>query len=175
MTPKRYSIYANATLDRVLAERLPHGDPEGGARSRSATITYMADRYAETCRRSMPLLSLQSWLLIFDAMNGCYTWDHPWAATSGLLAPNVHDACDLDGTGDKWGVTDWRALVANLASLPFAAQIAVLDAAERFWAMDVQQGEDEPSAADPFAHWRAAVRNIVGKLADDNMHRSSIN
>jgi hypothetical protein len=43
MTHKRYSIYANATLDRVLAERLPHGDPEGVARSRSATITYMAD------------------------------------------------------------------------------------------------------------------------------------
>jgi len=164
MTQKRYSIYANATLDRVLAERLGE-DGDEGLRSRSATITYMADRYAEICRRSMPALTLNEWLLICDAMNGTASWDHPLGAATGL-AHNVYDACDLNGLGEKWQVEDWQNLAKRLADLPFASQIAVVDAAERFWATDAQPSDATPEDAHPFAHWRAAVAKIVGKKVE---------
>lgn len=161
---KRYSIYASAILDRALADRLgPDGDE--GLHSRTATLTYMADRYAETCRRSLPVLALNEWLLIFDAMNGTASWDYPLGAATGL-AHNVHDGCDLNGLGDKWEVADWRGLVARLADLPFASQIAVVDAAERFWVMDAQPADAAPDDEHPFAHWRATVAKIVGRMAD---------
>lgn len=164
MTPKRYSIYASAALDRALAERIGNEGDEG-LRSRSATLTYMADRYAEICRRSLPTLTLNEWLLICDAMNGTAFWDHPLGAATGL-AHNVYDACDLNGLGDKWQVEDWQELVKRLAELPFASQIAVVDAAERFWATDAQPSDATPEDAHPFAHWRATVQRLVGKLAE---------
>lgn len=162
---KRYSIYASAVLDRALAERIGE-DGEEGLRSRSATLTYMADRYAEICRRSLPLLTLNEWLLICDAMNGTASWDYPLGAATGL-AHNVHDGCDMNGLGDKWAVADWRGLVSRLADLPFASQIAVVDAAERFWATDAQPSNASHDDEHPFAHWRATIRRLVGKLPDD--------
>ena len=111
------------------------------------------------------MLKLNEWLLIFDAMNGTASWDYPLGAATGL-AHNVHDGCDLNGLGDKWAVDDWRGLVARLADLPFASQIAVVDAAERFWVMDAQPADAAPDDAHPFAHWRATVARLVGKLAD---------
>lgn len=160
---KRYSIYASAALDRALAERIGTEGDEG-LRSRSATITYICDRYAEICRRSLPALNLNEWLLIFDAMNGTASWDYPLGAATGL-AHNVHDGCDLNGLGDKWEVADWRGLVSRLAGLPFASQMAVVDAAERFWATDAQPSEAAPDDAHPFAPWRATVQRLVGRLA----------
>ena len=162
---KRYSIYASAALDRALAERIGC-EGEQGLRSRSATITYICDRYTEMCRRSLPALTLNEWLLIFDAMNGTAGWDYPLGAATGL-AHNVHDGCDLNGLGDKWEVPEWRGLVTRLADLPFAGQIAVVDAAERFWATDAQPSDAGPEDTHPFAHWRATVQHLVGKLADD--------
>lgn len=166
MSPKRYSIYSSETLESALAGRLPHGDTEAGMRSRSSTITAMVDRYAETCRRSMPRMPLASWLLIFDAMNGCWMMDHPAMVASGL-ALNVADACAMNGYHEKWKVDDWRDLVENLRTLPFAGQIAVVDACERFWCMDVQTSDAEPTETDPWAHWREAVRSLVGPMTDD--------
>lgn len=161
MAPLRYSIYSSDTLEKALADRMPHGNQDENLRSRSATITAMVDRYAETVKRSTPKLPLNSWLLIFDAMNGCWLMDHPAMAAHGL-AHNVHDACMLNDAASKWRVDNPDALVEMLATLPFAAQIAVIDACERFWVLDVQTGEDIPTEADPFAHWRAPVARLVG-------------
>ncbi|NCC29908.1 MAG: hypothetical protein EOM22_17630 [Gammaproteobacteria bacterium] len=166
MAPVRYSIYSSEALERVLSERMPHGDADGNLRSRSATITAMCDRYGEVCRRSMPTLPLASWLLIFDAMNGTWLMDHPAMAAHGL-AHNVSDSCALNDAHGKWRVGNPSGLVETLAALPFAAQIAVIDACERFWALDVQTSDAEPTEADPFAHWREPVRGLVGRLADD--------
>lgn len=166
MSATRYSIYSSEALEKALAERMPHGDAEGNLRSRSATITAMVDRYAEICKRSLPSMPLNYWLLVFDAMNGCWLLDHPAMVASGL-AHNVYDACRLNDAGSKWRVDETNQLVEQLAALPFAGQIAVIDACERFWAIDVQTSDAVPTEADPFAHWREAVRGLVGRLADD--------
>ena len=162
---KRYSIYASAVLDRALAERMG-GEGDDGLRSRSATITYICDRYAEICRRSLPMMTLSEWLLIFDAMNGTASWDYPMGAATGL-AHNVHDGCYLNRLDEKWALPHWRELVTRLADLPFASQIAVVDAAERFWVMDAQPSDAAPDDTHPFAHWRTTVARIVGKIAED--------
>ena len=166
MPPTRYSIYSSEALERALSERMPHGDPEAGLRSRSATITAMCDRYSEICKRSMPSLPLNSWLLIFDAMSGTWLMDHPATAAHGL-AHGVSDACKLNAAHDKWNVGDPFVLVKQLSEMTFAEQIAVIDTCERAWSLDVQTSTSEPSAADQFAHWRKAVRGLVGMLADD--------
>ncbi len=116
------------------------------------------------CRRSLPTLTLNEWLLIFDAMAGTASWDYPLGAATGL-AHNVVDGCDLNGLDEKWAVEDWRGLATQLAELPFASQIAVVDAAERFWANDAQPSEAAPEDDHPFAHWRATVMGLVGKVA----------
>jgi hypothetical protein len=162
MAPLRYSIYSSDALEKALAERMPHGETDGNLRSRSSTIIAMVDRYAETCRRSLPRLPLNHWLLIMDAMNGCWLMDHPAMVASGL-AHNVHDACTLNDAAGKWQAPDWSDLVETLRTLPFAAQLAVIDACERFWALDIQPGDDlHPNDAHPFAHWRAPIGAIVG-------------
>lgn len=163
MAPTRYSIYSSDALEKALSERMPRGDPDAGLRSRSSTITAMVERYAETCRRSMPKLPLNSWLLIFDAMNGCWLMDHPAMVANGL-PHNVHDHIHLNDAAAKWHVEDPDRLVAQLAGMTFAEQIAVVDACERFWAMDIQTSGDDPTETDPFAHWRWSIQVLVGAV-----------
>jgi len=126
----------------------------------------MCDRYGEIMRRSVPRMPLNHWLLTFDAMNGTWLMDHPAMAAHGL-AHNVHDAIRLNDAAGKWHVEDADALVRHLGEMPFAEQLAVVDACERFWALDLQTSDAEPTEADPFAHWREPVRTLVGTLADD--------
>lgn len=161
---KRYSIYASAALDRALAARV-HGDPdaETGFRSRSSMISAIADRYAEICRREMPVLALGEWLAVFGALNGCWMLDNAAMAAQGI-ALEVADADRLNGLGITWGI-DGQALAARLGGMSFAAKVAVLDAAERWWALDVQPGTADPNAS-AIEHWRAPVRALVGALAD---------
>lgn len=163
MAPVRYSIYSSDTLEKALADRMPHGNQDENLRSRSATITAMVDRYAETVKRSTPKLTLNSWLLIFDAMNGCWMMDHPAMVANGL-AHNVHDHIHLNDAAAKWHVDAPDQLVNQLRKMTFAEQIAVVDACERFWVLDIQTGEDTPTEADPFAHWRAPVAQLVGAV-----------
>lgn len=174
MAPKRYSIYPSPPLDKALAERMPHGDipddDSAGFRSRTATITAMVDRYAEICRRSLPRLALNEWLLIFDSLNGVWMQEHP-AMTAAALAHEVADNCQLNGADRRFEIPEtpgWSYLVGQLGELPFAAKIAIIDTAERFWALDIQvDHETEPTDTDPFAHWRAPIRALVGPMTDD--------
>jgi len=165
MPPKRYSIYASPALAAALDSRLPQGSAEdgGGFRTRSSLLSAIADRYSEIVRREVPRLTLAEWLLIFDALNGCWLLDNAALAANGV-ALEVADAARLNGAGEKWGV-DGEALAARIHGLSFAAKVAVVDAAERFWTLDVQPDSAQPSDADPFAHWRAPVRALVGASA----------
>lgn len=161
MKPKRYSIYPSPALDRVLSARL--SSDEG--RSRSALISAIADRYAEVVARSMPLLSLPEWGLIFEAINGYWSRDHAYLSAHGI-ALEVADASNLNGADVQWGI-DGNALVERIDGMPFASKIAILDASERFCATNTQPDGEIPDNADPFAHWRGPIRAIVGRLADD--------
>jgi len=163
MAKKRYSIYPSAALDRALDARM---DPRGeeGLRSRSSMISMMADRYHALVERHMPRLELAQWLLIFDALNGCWMLDNASGAANGLPL-EIADADRLSGAGEKWGV-DGQALASQLAQLGFAERIAIVDTAERFWAQDVQPDGDLSDAA-ALDQWRQPVRRLVGALADD--------
>jgi hypothetical protein len=173
MTQKRYSVYANATLDQVLADRLPHNDLEDwvahpggvGFRTRSSLVSAIAERYAEIVRRSVPEMALAEWCLIFDALNGCWTIDNAALVANGV-AMEVADAAALNGAGAKWCV-DGQALANRIAALPFPAKIAIVDTAERFWSLDVQPDDTPATDADPFCCWRAPIRRLVGGLTDD--------
>lgn len=170
-TNRKYSVYASETLDRVLSERLAppgdDGDETGSFRTRSGLISAIADRYRETCRQSMPRLPLNAWLLIFDSLNGCWMMDNAQLAANGL-AHGLHDDCALNEKHIGWGVKDWQTLVAEVAALPFAARVAIIDAAERFWSLNVQPVDlGDPRAHPPGECWRAPVRALVGALADD--------
>lgn len=160
----RISIYVAPALESALAERAGTDD---SMRSRSAVIAAMAERYSETCRRHAPRLALAEWLLIFDAMNGCWTLDNS-AVAARSIAMEVRDACELNDAHANHNLTldQGRQLVVKLGNMDFATSVAVLDAAERFWLLNVQP-DGAGTEDDPQAGWRAPVRALVGRLADD--------
>ena len=168
MAPKRYSIYSSPALEAALAARIDPtaGDDGGGFRSRSSLVSAMAERYAEVCRREAPTLALAEWLMIFDALNGCWMLDNA-AMVAQSVAMEVADAASLNGTDRKWGVADGQALARHIDGLSFAAKVAIVDAAERFWALDVQPDGTAQTEADPHGPWRAPLRALVGRLDDD--------
>lgn len=152
-SPKRFSIYASPALDRVLGDRLPPDASEGDFRSRSSMLSAIADRYAEIIRRAMPDLSEGEWRLIFDVLNGCWTLDKPYIQAQGL-AHQIEDGTTMDGLGEKWAV-DGLALARRVADLPLASQLAIVDTAERFWSLGVNDGEE----------WPALVARLTGRSA----------
>jgi hypothetical protein len=129
MAQKRISIYSSPTLERVINAR-SRGQDEGG-RSRSNIVTAVLDRYDQMILRAMPVLTEPEWHLIFDAMNGTITWDSAQMLSGSALA-NVQDGIALDELDKKWLVYG-TALVAKLGRLEYPAQVALVDACERFW------------------------------------------
>lgn len=129
MAQKRISIYSSPTLERVINAR-SRGQDEGG-RSLSNIVTAVLDRYDQMILRAMPVLTEPEWHLIFDAMNGTITWDSAQMLSGSVLA-NVQDGIALDGLDKKW-LVDGTALVAKLGRLEYPAQVALVDACERFW------------------------------------------
>ncbi|KNZ70319.1 hypothetical protein Tfer_0879 [Thermincola ferriacetica] len=74
-------------------------------------------------------LTVDEACLIVDALNeSLYSAD-----TACLLWAGIGDACRLDGLDKKWNVDD-VALVEKLQNLNELQSMAVIDAAERFWA-----------------------------------------
>ena len=67
--------------------------------------------------------------LIVDVLNGS-AMD---ARSAGMLWASIEDACNLDGVDSKWEV-DGKALVKKLEGLSPLQCLAIVDAAERFWA-----------------------------------------
>lgn len=144
----RKSIYIGDGLKRALA-----GRPED--ETMTTTINAIGDRYAEIVHRSMPRFTTAEWCCIFDALNGTLMLDR---AEMLAITPvtKVGDHVKLNAADEKWGI-DGSALVERLGQCTYCEAIAVVDAAERFWALDKQPDGPEP---DP---WRAAVAAIVGK------------
>lgn len=167
MSPQRYSIYSNQALETALDARIDYASPEGdGFRSRSSLIAAMVERYHETCRRHIPNLTLNEWLLVFDALHGVWTVNSP-AITTIALAQKVEDAIILNDAHTTWGIsaTDAGALVHRLGTFSFAGKIAVIDAAERFWSLNIQPDTTPTTPEDPLANWRAPIYTLVGRLA----------
>ncbi len=104
---------------------------ESRGKNASASLERIIDRYGELMRRSRPELTEAQWNLIYDAMNG--TLHEPAQLIRGSVAHGIGDAIALDGLADKWQV-DGPALINLLASLTYAQEVAVVDAAERYWA-----------------------------------------
>lgn len=167
MSPSRIAIYVSPPLAQLLDSHLPEAaaEDDGAPRSRSALLAAVADRYQALVREAMPALPLEQWLLIFDALNGVWMQEPASLAVNGLPL-EVADAVRLNRLHDKWGVGDREAaaLVDRLYSAPFAERLAIVDAAERFWARDVQPEADAPGDH-PHACWRAPVRALVGAAA----------
>lgn len=75
-------------------------------------------------------LSLDEARLIVDCCNAT-VYD---ARTATMLWGSVEDACQLDGLDEKWGI-DGPVLVEKLKGLTQLQALALVDAAERFWAL----------------------------------------
>ena len=68
--------------------------------------------------------------MIFGALNGAWTSDPLSDLPIRFLADSVSDFIASGGAGDD---VDGEALVGKLRKLDYAAKVAVVDAAERFW------------------------------------------
>jgi hypothetical protein len=145
MSPSRKkSIWMGEPLERLIASRRRTQDDEVNV---SGAINTAVDRYLEILRRSMPTLPLGEWCALFDALNGC------WMLESWSPRYAFADVADTPGLGQKWQI-DQDALVARLQACDYATCVAVVDAAERFWASEAQPTEEG---------WRSVIAPIVGK------------
>lgn len=136
--PRRKSIYVGKALQALL-DTHNASDEEAALRSTSALINAVADRYTHITRHSRPLLSVNEWLLVFDALNGVWLSDNASLSLAGV-AFGVADAIQLDQIDRKWSV-DGPALVDQLRSLSTCELLAVVDAAEQFWSGRFDRGE----------------------------------
>lgn len=137
----------NVTLpERVYDEVM---DRVRGSRERSATIARDLDRLYTLYRyalRAVPLTAGEACLLC-DVLAGTLMD----ASSATMLWAEVADGIQLDGLADKWGV-DGDALVARLKGLDRLTCLALVDAAERFWAGDLS--EDALTAVRRYFHVR---------------------
>ncbi len=143
---KRINLYIGPRLAQLIEERV------GDGRSTSSVVNAVADRYLETVRRHTPRLAVNEWLAVFDALNGVWAGDNAALAIQSLPY-GVSDHLTLEGAAEKWDV-DGPALVKKLEALDWCQRLAVIDAAERFWARS-----DWP------ADRRELVADVVGEQA----------
>lgn len=113
--------YRAGDLTGDIEARTPH---EGAS---SAVARTMAQRYADCCRRSLPILELDEWRLVVRAC-------------SGLADLEVTDATrwrteaeDLLRLGQS-EVEDPTVTLVRLSDLTYAECLAAWDLAERYWA-----------------------------------------
>jgi len=123
---KRINLYVGPRLAQLIKERAGEG------RSTSGVVNAVADRYLETIRRYTPRLAVNEWLAVIDALNGVWAGDNAALAVQSLPY-GVSDHLTLEGAAEKWEV-DAAALVKRLEALDWCQRLAVIDAAERFWA-----------------------------------------
>ena len=100
--------------------------------NRSQTINRDLERLYDLYRRAIqetPLPLAEASLLV-DCLNGSLVD----ARSAGMLWANVEDGIKYDGLEGKWEV-DGKALVEKLRRLNQVQCLALIDAAERFWAL----------------------------------------
>jgi hypothetical protein len=121
--PPRRSIYCGPPINRLLESRSDDNI--------SGTLNAAIDRYLGIVRRVMPRFHLAEWNAIMDAMNGSQTQSSADIDPGAILA-NVADAIRYNGLAEKWEI-DPVTLVDQLRELDYPAQVALLDAVERYW------------------------------------------
>lgn len=82
-------------------------------------------------------LSLEEAMLIVDALNGTLST----ADQARLLWAGIEDAIAYDKLDEKWNVNG-KELVEKLKNLNELQAMAIIDAAERFWAQDKYREKD---------------------------------
>lgn len=131
MSEKRKSIYMRESIENEVAQR---GDNRSQVINRDLERLYTL--YRRTIRETP--LALKEACLLVDALNGSLMD----ANTAHLLWASIEDACKLDGLAGKWEV-DGLALVEKLMDMSAFQCMALIDAAERFWAIPDTERELE--------------------------------
>lgn len=100
-------------------------------------VNAVAERYLAMIEAVRPVFGRQEWLAIFDALNGVGHDDF----RAGEDAPRVPawagiaaEIIDARGLGEHWGI-DQAALARKVHALPEPARIAIVETAQRFWAL----------------------------------------
>ena len=116
-------------LDPPLFDALIDRAPD--ARSMSLQAAHDLERYYELLRAELATLALTEAQasLICDALNGTATLD----GIERWLRAEVEDAIRLNNLDQKWSV-DGAGLVMLLRDCTPGQRLAIVDAAERFWA-----------------------------------------
>jgi hypothetical protein len=109
-------------LSDDLLERAEEGRPPSWVAQRDL------ERYYQLLKLSLPTFGEGEASLIVDALNGSLIF--PYSAQ--VVWAEVADAIQMDGLDEKWKV-DGKALVERLRALTAFEQLAIADAAERFW------------------------------------------
>ena len=129
MATKSVSVNLQPEILEALAKRGQRAPTINRDLERLYTLYQRALRRVE--------LSIDEACLIVDALNGSL-YD---ARTAGLLPAGVRDAIRLDGLDQKWNV-DGESLVQKLSELDELTCMAIIDAAERFWANEKYRDMD---------------------------------
>lgn len=113
-------------------------------KNRSQTIARDLERLYSLYRRCLSQIKLTAneACLICDVLNGTIMD----ANSASMLWAEVEDGCNLDGLDEKWEI-DGPALVEKLKSYNETQCLALVDAAERFWASDYESTTRETMAA----------------------------
>jgi len=127
---KKTSVYITANIEKQIMQR---GD------NRSGIINRDLERYYTVLDRALRTVSLteNEALLIVDVLNGSILD----TLSVRMLWAGVEDAINLDKVDEKWGING-AALVEKLRSLGEIQCLAVVDAAERFWADEDNRNMD---------------------------------
>lgn len=111
-------------------------DLESRARRDQISISLVArrdlERYYALMKNAIPKFSLPEALLIVDSSNSVYFGNIP--ATCNFIWMKVADSIKIDGLDEKWDV-DGESLVNRLSKLSLAENLAIADAAERWWGL----------------------------------------
>ena len=130
MIGKKTSVYITANIEKQIMQR---GD------NRSGIINRDLERYYTVLDRALRTVSLteNEALLIVDVLNGSILD----TLSVRMLWAGVEDAINLDKVDEKWGING-AALVEKLRSLGEIQCLAVVAAAERFWADEDNRNMD---------------------------------
>lgn len=124
MTNRRLTIGNSPGLQRLLRGRVADDQ------SPTQVITRAVARYDELCRHHLPVLDGPQWNVIFDALNG---WGMLAEREVQFAEHEIADAIRMDGADKRHGA-DGTGLMAAMRTWRYAEWVAVVDAAERFWA-----------------------------------------
>jgi hypothetical protein len=118
---RRATIYLSDAAEAALG-------PE--AENLSGRINSMLIRYEGIRADACPTLTEAEWSAIVDVLNG--TWlmaEHTDADPARHLWAEMADSPEM---AEKWGI-DIEELVITLRNQPYAARIAIVEVATRFW------------------------------------------